>query len=74
MIKEDDVHFVLVDKRTKKRIEAEDVVYHLDTVLDDINAFFNQEPYDKEYCEIFPLESEWELIPVSKLQNKIKGA
>ena len=69
MIKKDDINFVLVDKRTKKRIEAEDVVYYLDTVLDDINAFFNQEP-----CEIFPLESEWELIPVSKLQNKIKGA
>tara|TARA_A100001515_G_scaffold18753_1_gene13811 strand:+ start:194 stop:403 length:210 start_codon:yes stop_codon:yes gene_type:complete len=69
MIKKDDVNFILVNNRTKKPIEAEGVVYHLDTVLNDINAFFNQEP-----CEIFPLELEWELIPVSKLQNKIKGA
>ncbi len=69
MIKKEDLNFVLVYEKTKKPIEAEDAVYHLDTVLDDINAFFNEEP-----CEIFPLHSQWELIPVSKLQNKIKGA
>ena len=62
MINKEDVNFVLVDKRTKKRIEAVDAVYHLDTVLNDINSFFNEQP-----CEIFPLHSKWELVPLSKL-------